>query len=84
MGQMLKEFREKRENIIPLKVGRNNKMATGGSPSTQRLMISPPPTPSPRPTLLFFYVNYASENFELGQKNFFFFLQLWTLNMTQN
>ncbi len=39
MGQMLKEFREKRENIIPLKVGKNNKMATGGSPSTQRLMI---------------------------------------------
>ncbi len=37
MGQMLKEFREKRENIIPLKVGRNNKMATGGRPSTQRL-----------------------------------------------
>jgi hypothetical protein len=25
MGQVLKEFREKRENIICLKVGRNNK-----------------------------------------------------------
>ncbi len=56
IGQMLKEFREKRENIIPLKVGKNNKMATGGSPSTQRL-LKILPTPSSRPTLLFFCVN---------------------------
>jgi hypothetical protein len=32
MGQMLKEFREKRENIIHLKVGRKNKVAMGKVP----------------------------------------------------
>jgi len=31
-GQMLKEFREKRENIIHLKVGRKNKVAMGKVP----------------------------------------------------
>jgi hypothetical protein len=30
MDKKSKEFREKRENIIPLKVGRSNKMAAGG------------------------------------------------------
>jgi hypothetical protein len=34
-NQMLKDFRVKRENIIRLGTGRNNKMATGRSSSTQ-------------------------------------------------
>ncbi len=33
MGQKSREFTEKRENIICLKVGRSNKMATVGVPS---------------------------------------------------
>jgi hypothetical protein len=33
------ELREKRENIIRLKVGRYNKMATGGDLSARRLLI---------------------------------------------
>ncbi len=42
MGQMLNEFREKRKNIIRLKVERNNKMTTGESRSAWRLLIAPP------------------------------------------
>ncbi len=42
MGQMLKDFGEKRENNICLEMGRNNKVATGGSPSARRLLISYP------------------------------------------
>jgi hypothetical protein len=40
MGEMLKDFRENRENIIHLKVERNNKMTSGGSPSTRCLLIA--------------------------------------------
>jgi hypothetical protein len=42
MGQMLKECREKRENSIRLKVGRNNKMGTGGSHTAQHLLTASP------------------------------------------
>jgi hypothetical protein len=42
MGQMLKDFGEKRENNICLEMGRNNKVATGGSPSAWRLLIAYP------------------------------------------
>ncbi len=42
MGQKSKEFREKGENIIRLKVGRSRKMANGGSPSAWRLLIASP------------------------------------------
>jgi hypothetical protein len=51
---MLKDFGKKRENIILSKMGRNNKMATGGSPSAQAFVdsISPPPHPAQRRRLL--------------------------------
>jgi hypothetical protein len=42
MRQKSKEFREKKENIICLKVGRSNKMMTGGSPSARHLLIASP------------------------------------------
>jgi hypothetical protein len=42
MGQKSKEYREKKENIIYLKVGRSNKMTTGGSPSARHLLIASP------------------------------------------
>ncbi len=46
--QMLKDFGEKRENIIHSDMGRNNKMATGGSPSALAFAdsISAPPRPT--------------------------------------
>ncbi len=50
MGNVLKEFGEKRENIVCLKLGRNNNMATGRSPFAQRLMMASS-HPSPHPTL---------------------------------
>jgi hypothetical protein len=37
MGQMLKDFREKKQNIIRLVMGRNNKMATDRSLYIQHL-----------------------------------------------
>jgi hypothetical protein len=42
MGLMLKGFGEKKQNIIRLVMGRNNKMVTGRSPSAQRLLIASP------------------------------------------
>jgi hypothetical protein len=42
MDQMLKEFGEKSENIIRLEMGRNNKMVTGGIPSTRHFLIASP------------------------------------------
>ncbi len=41
-GQKLKEFKEQRKNIVHLKVGRSNNMATGGSPSAWPLLIASP------------------------------------------
>ncbi len=54
IGQMLKDFGEKRENIIRWEMGRNNKMATGGNPSAQAFAdsISPPPHPTQSRRLL--------------------------------
>jgi hypothetical protein len=49
MGPMLKDFGEKKQNIIRLVMGRNNKMVTGRSPSAQRLLIqSPHPITPPK------------------------------------
>ncbi len=45
MGQMLKDLVEKKQNIIRLVMGRNNKIATGRSPWVQRLLIASPPHP---------------------------------------
>jgi uracil DNA glycosylase len=49
MGQLLKDLREKKQNIIRLGMGRNNKMARGRSPSAQHLLrASPHPSPHPK------------------------------------
>jgi hypothetical protein len=52
MGKMLKDFGEKKQDIIRLVMWRNNKMAAGGTPSAQHLLIASP-TPSPRPRSAF-------------------------------
>jgi hypothetical protein len=42
MGQMLKDLGEKKQNIIRLVMGRNNKMVTGRSLFAQCLLIASP------------------------------------------
>jgi hypothetical protein len=49
MGQMLTDFGGKREKIICLEMGRNNKMVMGGSPFARHLLIeSPHPLTPPK------------------------------------